>query len=311
MGLWLSGGCCIVLANTTCMKSLVITLSCLLLLATGRAEVSYKLADAIQKKLVNVQFSGAKDDTAHMMASSHYGPCMSMEIVNASADDMTLNLDYGYMLMPDDTGIQAMMVTQTLIVKLQPKAKKNYRLYAMCTEATDGSPSSAESFRMGKRTTGNLLGLAELLNRKKYQSDAAQDAVWCLTNNHDLSSISSSDTTMMYELRRFVAKAKNIPLSKIYDAAPDYSAPVQTRVITYTYSGSLSYSLINTSKIMIALFDEDNHMKRVYVNNETQREGEYTYSYQIGSAEMDNKKHYLRMFRDGKMEEEIAIIPRD
>ncbi|MFN8297587.1 MAG: hypothetical protein U0T75_00680 [Chitinophagales bacterium] len=293
------------------MKSITLTLGCLLLLATSQAETSYKLADAVQKKLVSVQFSGAKEDTAHMMTSSHYGPCMSMEIVNASADDMTLNLDYGYMLMPDDTGIQAMMVTQTLIVKLQPKAKKNYRLYAMCTEATDGSPSSAQPFKLGKRTSGNLLGLAELLNRKKYQNDAAQDAVWCLTNNHDVTSIFSTDTTMMYELRRFVAKAKNIPLSKIYEAVPDYSAPVQTRVITYTYSGSISYSLINTGKIMIALFDEDNHMKKVYVNNETQREGQYTYNYQISSTEMENKKHYLRMFRDGKMEEEIAILPRD
>lgn len=293
------------------MKSVCITLGCLLLLATSHAETSYKLADAVQKKLVNVEFSGAKEDTAHMMTSSHYGPCMSMQIVNASADNLSLSLDYGYMLMPDDTGIQAMMVTQTLVVQLQPKAKKNYRLYAMCTEASDGSPSSAQPFKLGKRTSGNLLGLAELLNRKKYQNDAGQDAVWCLTNNHELTSIYSTDTTMMYELRRFVAKAKNIPLSKIYEPVPDYSAPVQTRVITYTYSGSISYSLINTSKIMIALFDEDNHMKKVYVNNETQRQGEYTYNYQIGSVEMENKKHYLRMFRDGKMEEEIAILPRD
>lgn len=62
---------------------------------------------------------------------------------------------------------------------------------------------------------------------------------------------------------------------------------------------------------MIALFDEDNKMKRVYVNNETQREGTYTYNYQIGSDEMEQKKHYLRMFRDGKLEEEISILPHD
>ncbi len=49
------------------------------------AEVSYKLSEAIQKKLVSVKFTGAKDDTAHMMQSSHYGPCISMEIASASA----------------------------------------------------------------------------------------------------------------------------------------------------------------------------------------------------------------------------------
>lgn len=274
---------------------------------------SYNLSEAIQKKLVSVKFSGAKDDTAHMMTSSHYGPCMSMEIVSASADNLSLNLDYGFMLMPEDSSVQAMMVTQTLVAQLAPKQKKNYRLYAMCTEAHDGAPSSDEYFNMGKRTTGNLLGLAELLNRKKYQNDAGQDAVWCLTDNYELHSIYNTDTAMMFELRRFIAKAKNLPLKSVYEDAADIAAaaPTFTYHTTYTYSGSMGYSLQGNHKVLIALFDEDNHMKKVYVNNENQREGDYTYNYQIGSDEMGNKKHYLRMFRDGKLEEEVVLLPQE
>ena len=103
-----------------------------------------------------------------------------------------------------------------------------------------------------------------------------------------------------------------IALKKIYEtpeATNSYVEPVRTFTTRTVYSGSLSYSFSRTSKIMIALFDEDNHMKKVYVNNETQREGEYTYNYQIGSDEMNDKKHYLRMFRDGRLAEEISIIP--
>ncbi len=274
------------------------------------AEVSYKLSEAIQKKLVSVKFTGAKDDTAHMMQSSHYGPCISMEIASASADNLQINLEYGFILMPEDSSTQAMMVTQSLVASLNPKQKKNYRLYAMCTEASDGSPGSDDNFKIGKRSTGNLLGLAELLNRKKYQNDAGQDAVWCLTDNHDVHSIYSTDTTMMYDLRRFIAKAKNLPLASIYEKEPQAAAPV-TYTTHYVYSGSLSYSLAGNHKVLIALFDEDNHMKKVYVNNENQRDGVYTYNYELSSEEMSNKKHYLRMFRDGKMEEEITILPQD
>jgi hypothetical protein len=61
---------------------------------------------------------------------------------------------------------------------------------------------------------------------------------------------------------------------------------------------------------LIALFDTANHMKRVYVNNELQREGQYAYTYQITSEETNNQKHYLRMFKNGKLEDEIAIVPR-
>lgn len=275
------------------------------------AETAYKLSEAIQKKLVSINISGAKPDTSFKgILSSHYGPCMAMEIVNSSPEALNLNLDYGYRLEPDDSSLQTMMVTQTLIVKLPARQKRNYRVYAMCTEASDGAPSPLQKFRMAKRANGGLLGVAELINRKKYQNDAAQNAVWCLTDNHDLQSIYSEDTVMMYELRRFVAKAKGISDAKVYEANnTNYSAPVRTYTTRTVYSGSISYSFSKTSKVMIALFDEDNHMKRVYVNNETQHEGEYTYNYQIASDEMSNKKHYLRMFRDGKLEEEISIIP--
>ncbi len=293
------------------MKTIKYVLLILLFTNELHSEASYNLSEAIKKQLVAVNISGAKPDTAFKgESSSHYGPCMAMEITNSSDESLSLNLDYGYRLEPNDSNLQTMMVTQTLIVKLPARRKKNYRLYAMCTEASDGAPSPLQKFRMAKRASGNLLGVAELINRKKYQNDAAQNAVWCLTNDHELQSIYSEDTVMMYELRRFVAKAKGISEGKIYEANnTNYSAPVTTYTTRTVYSGSISYSFSKTSKVMIALFDEDNHMKRVYVNNETQHEGEYTYNYQIGSDEMSNKKHYLRLFRDGKLEEEISIIP--
>ena len=293
------------------MKTLFSCLLIFFFVFISNAETAYKLSEAIQKKMVSVSMSGAKSDTSFRGDySSHYGPCMAMEIVSTTNENLNLNLEYGYRLVPDDSSLQTMMVTQTLMVKLQPKQKKNYRIYAMCTEAHDGGPGPEEKFVLRNRATGNLLGLAELINRKKYQNDAAQNAVWCFTNDYDLSSIYNADTGMMYELRRFVAKAKGISLAKIYTNGSDITQPARTVTMRTIYSGSLSYSFSRTSKVMIALFDEDNHMKKVYVNNETQRDGEYTYNYQIGSDEMENKKHYLRMFRDGRLEEEISIIPK-
>jgi hypothetical protein len=281
--------------------------------ATAHAEATYKLADALQRKLVTVKMQGAKPDSAVLFTSSHVAHCMIMEIERASAENLLISLDYGYTMVPEDTGTQTMVVTQTLMVKLAPKQKKNYRIYAMCTEAHDGGPSSDQSFNLGKRFSGNLLSLAEIINRKRYQTDAGQHAMWCLTDDYDLSSINDDDTTQMYDLRRFVAKAKNLPLASIYTnnntTGITYNEPVRIRTITY--SGSLSYNVNRTAKVMIALFDEDNHMKKVYVNNENQHTGEYTYNYELSSNDMNGKKHYLRMFRDGRLEEEIAILPRE
>lgn len=280
----------------------------------------YKLAEAQQKKLVQATFSGALTDTTYRGEyTSHYGPCMAMQLTNSTNAIIDLNLEYGYMLEPADTALQTMIVTQTVLVKLQPRQTKNYRVFAMCTQAHDKGPSPDKNFALRKRATGNLLALSELINGKQYQSDAAQNAVWCLTNNYELSSIHSEDTAMMYTLRRFVAKAKGIGTDKIYPAAyqphqnneplPETEKPA--RSFNIEYSGSLNYSSSKTSKVTIALFDADNRLKKTYIDNETQSSGEHTFTYKISGDEMDNKPHYLRLIRDGRLEEEISIIPKD
>lgn len=292
------------------MRTSLLLLLCISLVYL-HAESTYQLSEAIQKKLVHVEISGARPDTSfHGESSSHTGPCMALQITNAGAEPLIINLEYGYRLEPEDSSLQTMVVTKTLSVKLSARQKKNYRLYAMCTQAHDGGPSPDAAFRLGKRFNGNLLNLAALIHQKNYQTDAAQNAVWCLTDNYNLGSIYSTDTAMMYALRRFVAKAKGIAEEKIL-AAEKYEAPepVRTYSMRKVYSGTMSYRFSGTNKVMIALFDEANKMKRVYVNNETQREGEYTYNYEIGSDEMEEKKHYLRLFRNGKLEDEIAIVP--
>lgn len=285
----------------------------LLLISNNSAALTYSLSEAVQKKLVTVQFSGAKTDTAYRGEySSHYGPCMLLEAKSIVSQNINLQLEYGYQLVPEDSALQTMMVTQTLMVQLAPKQKRHLRVYAMCTQAHDAAPSADKQFMLRKRAGGSLLGLAELINRKKYQTDAGQNAVWCLTDDYEISSIFSQDTVMMYELRTFVAKAKGLDLKTIYTASDiPANTPVKTFTTRTVYSGSFSYRFSKPSKILIALFDEANHMKRVYVNNETQREGEYTYKYQIGSDETENKKHYLRLFRDGKLQDEISIIPEN
>lgn len=273
----------------------------------------YTLQQALDQKLIRLDMSGAPEDTTYSgEQNGHLGPCISAMFENTTSASVQVLVEYGYRLVPDDTTVQTMLVTQNLLVTLPAKSKKSQRLYAMCSQAGKSSPSTRIKFKTGKRATGHLLGIAELINRKKYQNGAAQNAVWCITDDHSLTSIVHTDTTIMYDLRTFVAKAKGLPLASIYNVYSPGTVTERTVVRTaITYSGSLTYNVLRPAKVMIALFDESNSMKKVYVN-EQQTEGKYTYDYRISSDEFDNrKKHILRMFKDGKIEYEIPILPRD
>jgi hypothetical protein len=273
---------------------------------------TYKLSDALKQGLVTAKITGAPmDDNAGSATSSHWGPCMQVVLTCKSTTAIAISMEHGYLLMPEDTNIQTMLVTQDFFVNLAPGQNKTQKLYAMCSEASDGSPSAAMDFKVGKRSTGNLLNIAALISKKNYQADAGQSAVWCISDKRDLFDIYSSDTTMMYDLRRFVAKAIGYTGS-IYDApAPvyqEYVAPPPPKPV-FTYSGNVTYNVITPKKVFLALFDEQNHMKKVFVNNEYQKEGTYTYKYQISSADLGDKPHSLKLVIEGKIEQEIELKP--
>ena len=277
--------------------------------ATADAANNYSLPEAIKKQLVTIKIHGAKPNQGEAFYN-HYGPCLSMEVINTSTDALQLNLDDGYKLEPSDTSYQTMMVTRNLTLTLLAKQKQSCRIYAMCCKATHAGPNTETSFAMGKRATGYLLQLAQLIDHKNYQCGAAQSAVWCLTNNEDISTIESTDTAMMYGLRRFVALAKNIPAMRVYSSVGQnnpFSEPEPPRI---TYTATINYSIPNTRKVMIGLYDETGTPKIIYVNNETQREGDYTYKYQISSAQIGDKKHYLRVYTDGKLYHEMSLVPQ-
>lgn len=274
------------------------------------AEGIYTLGDAAQRKLVSVNLTGAgRDSTFTGEYSSHYGPCMQLQLASNSTQSMSLKLEYGYNLVPDDSSLQTMLVTQTLIVKLAPKQKKTCRVYAMCTQAHDGGPSPQSRFELRNRTTGHLLELAELLNRKHYQGNTAQNAMWCLTDDYGLNTIFSTDTAMMFELRRFVAKAKGIGPEKIYTQYDDDIETEPVRTMRTSYSGSFTYSFSRAAKVTIALYDENNQVQKTYVNNEIQNPGEHTFNYAVNGTELNGKRHYVRMYRDGRLYDEVSIIP--
>ncbi len=276
-----------------------------------QATNNYTLAEAIKKQLVQVKIHGAAPDKGEEF-SGHYGPCLAAEITNTGAEALNINLDDGYKLEPTDTNYQTMMVTRNIKLTLLAKQKQNCRIYAMCCKAHNAAPREAINFNMGKRATGYLLQLAQLIDGKNYQRESAQEAVWCLTNDHSLDNIIDTDTTAMYAMRRLVAEAKKIPLSQVYNySARQNSTVYQPEAPHITYTATINYSIPKTSKVMIGLYDENGTPKTIYVNNETQREGEYTYKYQISSTQIGDKKHYLRVYTDGRLYHEMTLIPQD
>lgn len=175
---------------------------------------TYSLTDAIKKKLITVEIKGA--DQTQPNSSGHYGKCIQMEITNLTTQRFKLQLDAGQQFEPGDSSIQNMMVTEGELFVFTPKKHRKEYINAMCVQKHDGGPNATVNFSMGSMSDGHLLGIAQLLDKHKYFNSTAQDAVWCISDGENISSITGDDPKMVQILQKFVSEATGQPIPKRY-----------------------------------------------------------------------------------------------
>lgn len=167
------------------------------------------LKDAIERGLISARITGNE--------LGHTGKCASVQIQNLSGSPVTIFLEAGRILNSKgewDTA-QDLLLTETQEIIVQAYQTKQTRLYAMCSQASKGSPSQDVEYEIQNLANKDLLLLAELIEKNKYQTYIGQEAVWCLTDNKDVFGILSyGETEETSVLSQYVAKVKNIDLVK-------------------------------------------------------------------------------------------------
>lgn len=202
--------------RTTSVKQVIsksISILILLLSAISAFSTEISLTDAINRKLVTVSIAGNDYSTTGDAGSSYYGGCLLMTIENRSKTLLKIHIEAGLLFSSSDTLEQRMMLTREEMLALAPAKKHEQQLFAMCTQMHHQSPGSDSHFSPGKLAEGNLLAVARFLSENNYQSQAAQQAVWVVSDNNDPGSIYSENQQETARLQEFVCKltGKKIP----------------------------------------------------------------------------------------------------
>ena len=260
--------------------------------------ITTPLADALKQKKVHVEvttYSRLADGNYH---SSYFNQCMQFKIKNLTSAPMMLTESAGRFLMPDDSSTQRMMTTADITFTLKAGEEKAVPLFAMCTEASDGAPSTMEAFTYGNIATGELKELVSFIARKNYQKEAAQSAVWAITNDYSPYSIYDNDTSVMNSLRRTVCKLKKIPYDPNNDRVTN-----NTPLIRYI-TGTFTFSIYKEQKVDLVLFTDDNKLIKDVLQNQTYAAGTHSVSYEASIPVIDPTKTQpvtIMFYLDGKL----------
>jgi hypothetical protein len=154
------------------------------------------------------------------------------------------------------------------------------------------SPGTNTVFYLGQLATGHLLELARLLSINKIFDYAAQNAIWCITNDNDLASIHSDNNEHTRILREFVSKATGKKLYQEVVINTKLTTEVlekDTIIISNREGGELTLEFLNEDNEAVFSFFKDKYYKP---------STRHTIRYSITYGGLPAGKYFIRLTRD-------------
>jgi hypothetical protein len=265
---------------------------------------SVTLQQAIASKYIEVNFENNRGTT-------HYNKCLLAHISNKTAKVLTIQVDNGTQVTPDDSTYQNLIVTQNVFVTVNPNGTQDITINAMCTEPSDRAPyNDVMHYKMAKNADGVMKAVVDLIDKKNYFNGEGQQAVWCVAADRSLDAIAGYDTTAVKNLQQLISKltGKKIPPPPKYDDyVHNYYAPPAVKKITI--GGEFEYKFVKPKNILIGMFDKNNVLVRELYKKDGESAGVHKQKYEFDASVYTDKSYYIRLVVDGKvtLESEITM----
>ena len=243
-----------------------------------------KIDEALKTKKINVSIKGNANST-------HYLEPIVLDVSNTSKSAISLEVQYGDLFIPTDESKQNIVVTNAKLITLKPNEKKSVRIKGMCIEPNDASGNGETVYMFKAVNDEKLKKLSDFIAQHKYQSSAAQFAVWCLVSDGDINSIYSSDSTEENNLKRFMASLTGKTFAvKTKDYKTNYYAPPKEKV-----GGNFEYSFTKAQDIQIAMFNENGILVRELLNKKNVPAGTHHLSFEYDSSVYTDDIYYFKL----------------
>lgn len=225
------------------------------------------LDSLLKKKYLSATFTGI---------GGHSGESVKASLKNLTADTLVCFIAPGRRLFSIDTLAQDLLIVKEAYVVLAPNQTKVTNLHGYCCQSHHQGPKIDSKFTSGKMEAAAWIELANHINKNNYQPAVIQQAVWVLSNNHEISAVSQSEMAAILPLRQLLAKLKGIEV-------PWYTLDyTKNDTIVFTgqhnnFYGDYTASIKNNTSITLLLKNEKDEILAVFLKNAPVHTGVFKY----------------------------------
>ena len=127
-------------------------------------------------------------------------------------DSLFVWIEAGRKLDSDNPGDQDILVVKNTNVALGPGATQIIPVEGVCCQAKNSSPDKGSRFSIGKMAPALWVVIANFISAFNFDRHTIQQAIWVLSDEHDIRSIPVDENSTEPGLREKVAEILDIPL---------------------------------------------------------------------------------------------------
>jgi hypothetical protein len=254
------------------------------------------IEQAIKTKLVEAKFSGK---------GGYQGECIELAIKSLSENDTIIRIEPGRHLVANDSTLQDILIIKEIQMFLAAGENKEVNIFGFCCQANDHGPGKDALFNVGYMADSTFIVLAEFLAKSNLPLGVMQSAVWVLSNNHILNSISNdneNDKAKMKELFQLLAKIKKIKYEYPWYSLKykqDTSQLFSNRPVKMF--GEFEYILSDPANVDLIINTAQNHLvKRMFVNK-PHHPDKYVHRFSMDVANWPKGKYYMILYVDNQL----------
>ena len=286
------------------MKNTIILVLAVLTIAATRkpsVEPTFDLNAALEKGHVDVAITGNPE-------SSHYLKPIIIELKNLKSDPINVRIPNGLQLHAQD--VQDVIVTKEEMITLAPNEKTSREVYAMCTQQYLSASNSESTFTVGTLASGDLATLAAEIQRSENYSTLGQYAIWAITDEEPLNTISGFDMEEATRLKTYVANLLEVPVPE-YDPENYLTNYHDDGLIKRAITSKFKYRSLGGAKISIAMFDDEDRIVRELYNDPFVSGGEHEFEFKFEAEVYRDKAYFIRMIVDDEIKINMKMEPRN
>lgn len=136
----------------------------------------------------------------------HQGKCVKVVLANTSSRPVSTSIPAGWRFVSERGPVQDLLVVSEQMIALVGNGSATVLCRAFCCEASGVGPSEGERYRRGNVAAPDLVAVARAIAAGDYTDDLAQQAIWTLSDAHDIASMGALTGTPEDSLRMVVSR---------------------------------------------------------------------------------------------------------